>query len=1184
MQMEELPLADGISVDAAALSADASRVGLASGSNDADPGGTNGVSDVFRYAGDTGDLLLVSAAGPGTPADGPSVRPDLDAAGVRMVFQSEAGNLVNETTGAGPQVYAWEQGRGLRRLSQRTDGAAVDLARNPAIAADGAWACFEVQDDDLIPGLPIPHQALVAASFDGAALELLSVDDHGVAADRDAAEPAVSRDGRFVVFTSTSTGLAGVDPLGVPQVFLRDRLQRRTTLISTAPDGQPASAPCGAPAISPAGRYVTFTSTAANLVPGADPLNVPQVFRVDRGEDFANLAPQARSQHLVAPPGTSVTTALSAVDPDQDPVVFRIHALPDTAVVYDGPQTTAANRITTVPHTLTDTGRQITIVPETVVPRTVALTFTALDASQSSAMARVTLAVGDLDLGVSLRTSTTWNGEEPDADAAPAGAPGRVSVSADGNRAVFTSAAGNLVPNDHNGSSDVFLWDRFRAETVCVSVTPGPTSVPGQGASQDAALAANGSRIAFRSTARLLPTDTNDHADIYLHDPESGTSLLVSAPWNEGETADGDSASPDLDAEGNLVVFSSTATNLARTDTPPTCAQVYLWDQATGSIRLVSATAGGEPANRPCENPRIAAGGNAVVFESAADNLDGVTDGRRHIFVHWPGRDGVRKLELSHDGPTLEADAVRPTVSGSGRFVAFESEAGNILSGNTSGLRQVFVQDLGTPQTSCVSMDADGNPANRDAFSAAISANGRVLSFRSRATNLLPDVTSGVMARFLFERGAGSRARAALLNRFGQVPNGDTWGTALCPVARYTVSASDASDLSDTDPDPVRDVYLTEFTPRPNTPPRLLATHVDCDTDAGVTVTFEWSDAEDDDVRLHIASEPQNGSLTDLDTHVWPGHPFPTVTYRPNPGFKGEDTILCTLDDWTGAPLDVPITVTVRDPPRIAGSLRLVLPEGTAGGVLTEDELGIANDGGVDQDRLWVVFAGLPENGTLTDRFGVAVTAGEAVRLSRFPLTFTANQPDRFSRQLLEVVGAGDDWTTAPATLVIATGTQNQAVEFHSGWTLFALGIDPVDHTPARFATALAPFVCTPFWTWHPPSQSYRVATGIEPQLGYWVYNPGAATVVEVPGGPLEDAAVPAVPEAWNLLGPAGTGSLPRSLPDTGLQLPVYGLQGAGYSTVATLMPGHAYWLWPLPGTQELDLGTPVDRTGTARP
>src|SRR5437867_3098602 len=160
--------------------------------------------------------------------------------------------------------------------------------------------------------------------------------------------------------------------------------------------------------------------------------------------------------------------------------------------------------------------------------------------------------------GTTERVSVASDGTE--GNAASAGA----TLSADGRFVAFHSAATNLVAGDTNGTNDVFVHDRQTGITERVSVASDGTQ--GNKASSDPALSADGRFVAFHSTAsNLVAGDTNGATDVFVDDRQTGTTARVSAAavGTEGNAA---SAGAALSADGRLVAFHSSATNLVAGD------------------------------------------------------------------------------------------------------------------------------------------------------------------------------------------------------------------------------------------------------------------------------------------------------------------------------------------------------------------------------------------------------------------------------------------------------------------------------------------------------------------------------------------------------------------------------------------------------------------------------------------
>lgn len=214
------------------------------------------------------------------------------------------------------------------------------------------------------------------------------------------------------------------------------------------------------------------------------------------------------------------------------------------------------------------------------------------------------------------------------------------------------------------------------------------------------------------------------------------------------EGADGPSGNPSLSADGSVVAFESRATTLVSGGASGL--NVFLRDLATGETVLASAGLAGVPADGDSRNPSVSGDGRFVAFESGASNLvPGVSAGRRHVY-RFDRRDGsVALVSRTGSGGEADGDSRNPSISADGRRVAFESDAGNLDERVATSGPNVFLADLGTGSVRLVSEAArrsDGLFVAADGASRApaLSPDGHVVAFESDATNLAP----GVATRF----------------------------------------------------------------------------------------------------------------------------------------------------------------------------------------------------------------------------------------------------------------------------------------------------------------------------------------------------------------------------------------------------------------------------------------------------
>lgn len=262
------------------------------------------------------------------------------------------------------------------------------------------------------------------------------------------------------------------------------------------------------------------------------------------------------------------------------------------------------------------------------------------------------------------------------------------------------------------------------------------------GGSQAVAISPDGAFIAFNSTAEnLVPGDANGQQDVFTKDLRSGAVRLISTDAS-GAGANGGSGTSSLSSDGAMLAFQSFATNLVPDDTA-TFSEIFVKDTRTGAITRVSTDAAGVPGNGKSEIPAITPDGNLVVFGSDAGNLvPGDTNGQTDVFLKNLATGGITRV--STDSGQAQADGPSgyrygPMISADGRFVAFDSQAGNLAPGDVNGQDDVFVKDMETGKTILVSATADGSSGNGPSYRVGISGDARLVVFRSEASDLLPE-------------------------------------------------------------------------------------------------------------------------------------------------------------------------------------------------------------------------------------------------------------------------------------------------------------------------------------------------------------------------------------------------------------------------------------------------------------
>jgi Tol biopolymer transport system component len=230
------------------------------------------VRDVFVFDQGSGIVRLASVGLDGAAADGSSTNPALDGDGGRLAFVSRATNLVAGDANAARDVFVLTTGAGITRVSEPATGGDADGPSSETdICADGHLVVFTSSATNLVAGDTNGHDDVFIRDLDTGAVELVSAGTEGAPADGDSAAPAISPDGRYVSFSSRASNLVDGDDDDRTDVFLRDLQAGTTELVSVARGGggQDREFPGGAEQVSDvsnAGRFVVFESPARNLV------------------------------------------------------------------------------------------------------------------------------------------------------------------------------------------------------------------------------------------------------------------------------------------------------------------------------------------------------------------------------------------------------------------------------------------------------------------------------------------------------------------------------------------------------------------------------------------------------------------------------------------------------------------------------------------------------------------------------------------------------------------------------------------------------------------------------------------------------------------------------------------------------------------------------------------------------
>ena len=678
------------------ISGDGMTVAFVSYASNLDPlaGGFTGNSSIFVHQRDVDGSL-----GPGLPDTLTNFRTFLVSV---------------STTGTYPNSYCW----------------------SPSISADGNVVAFYAYASNLVAGDFNGWEDVFVRVINTNTTQRVSVDTLGQDSNLYSFLDgnALSANGRFVVFYSYASDLVINDTNGVPDVFMRDRLNNTTTRISMAPGGIQANNSSFYNSISDDGARVAFISYANNLVSG-DTNNTYDVFVWQGGAvTRASIADTTGAQC----DNYSFYPSLSG---DGQVVTFETYgtnlAPPDTNNQQDiyARTTTDTIRISV--------GGSTEPNGESVSARVSADgNLVVFESDASEIVAGDTNGVRDIfirDVATSANVRVTQDSNGNQAN----GFSGNPTISEDGAVVAFLSNANNLVPSDSNGVLDVFVRNLFGTTRASVSTAGAQATGP----STSAMISANGKFVVFTCTAgNLVAGDLNGVADVFIRDLVNNTTTLVSCD-SAGVIGNAFSANPSVSKDGRYVAFLSQATNLDPNDTD-SAFDVFVKDLQTGTLTLVSVDSGGVKGDADSMFPSISGDGQIVAFESQATNLvAGDLNGVNDVFTHSMTTGVTRLISISLAAAPGNGESRSASISSDGKFVVFESSAGDLVSDDTNNLRDIFRFRLSNSEMLRVSVSADPllPDTNNDSFNPGISADGRFVTFQSYASNMSnPAETAGL--------------------------------------------------------------------------------------------------------------------------------------------------------------------------------------------------------------------------------------------------------------------------------------------------------------------------------------------------------------------------------------------------------------------------------------------------------
>ena len=337
--------------------------------------------------------------------------------------------------------------------------------------------------------------------------------------------------------------------------------------------------------------------------------------------------------------------------------------------------------------------------------------------------------------------------------------------------------------------------------------------VEGNAGSFTGGISADGRLVVFESTAtNLVAGATNGFTDVFVHDRQTRQTTWVSVTSTGGES-NSNAYAPVISANGRFVAFISSSTNLVAGDTN-NVEDIFVHDRATGATTRVSVTSAGGQTSAHSRSPSISADGRYVAFHyGAGDLVTGDTNNTTDVFVHDRQTGETERVSVSSSEAEGNSASQEPSINADGRYVAFESYATNLVSASdtNNNRRDIFVRDRLLGTTIRASQSTAGIQGNAFHGEPSISGNGRFVGYRSNSTNLVTSDGNGTIHDvFVHDRVTGVTTVVSV-NSDGNQRLFFSFGASLNQSGRF-VAFYGASRLAPGDVNATNDVYLHDRT------------------------------------------------------------------------------------------------------------------------------------------------------------------------------------------------------------------------------------------------------------------------------------------------------------------------------------------------------------------------------------
>ncbi len=647
----------------------------------------------------------VSAANSGKPANASCVYGLPSGDGSAVAFASYATNLLPGDYSNTSDIFLYN--RSLPRLRLGA-GFARDYypsmgSASPSLSFDGQRLAFVAYD------IAVSTLQAYVRDLPSEQIINISVNNSGTFGNSSAQVPSISSSGNFVAFISQSTNLTPNDTDSSPDVYLRDINTGTTELISISTSGANAKSTCRNCSINADGRFVSFESNSKFLDPRVTTTTYTHLYVRDRLLGTTTLVDNAMNGN---PSAVGVNGSYISGDGN-----------------WIGFTSTSSN-------------------------------FLPGDTNGKSDGYLLSLVTGKY-----YRASITTDGSESNGSSLVCG------LSSDGSKVAVLSNADNIVPNDGNADYDCFIYDRVSNSIRCISLTDDGQTGEAESGYYGFNISADGNTAVITTSANnLVSNDLNPYKDVIVVDLVQNTKALISLS-GDGIPADtsvyGALHTPDC----RYSVYTTNATNLDGNSDGTY--GLYLFDEETRRVELLSYANDGHSVHSP--SPQILCGMSAdaryVAFESSLpDYVDNDTNGFGDTFVRDRKLGTTTLATLSYDGKQLNSPAYG-VLTANGKEMFFTTAATNVVpSGQDSG-SQVYVRNLETGTVDSLVWEYTGGKIKKPLTTAVLfSPDGRFVEFVSDDDLIVPGDTNGRSDGFLLDRATGSVIRVSTMPDGSDMP------------------------------------------------------------------------------------------------------------------------------------------------------------------------------------------------------------------------------------------------------------------------------------------------------------------------------------------------------------------------------------------------------------------------------